>query len=224
MSDRNKPHRYWKHSEPQCGRQCRYRRLQSGDGGYSSDPGMRLLKPPYGRITGYDMDQGTIAFQIPNGDTPPNIKAAFEAAGLKDIPPTGSGSQAHLLVTKNFLFAPRDPADRRSCMRMTRRPARRSGKGTWPSGPATGIPMGYSYQGKQYILHAARGPQGGGAQIVAWTTAPAPAGAGGGGRGGGRGGAAAPGAPAWWSWRPGAGREPLRLANPSKKGETINGQ
>ena len=67
--------------------------------------GLRLLKPPYGRITGYDMNQGTIAFQIPNGDTPPNIKAAFEAAGLKDIPPTGSPSQAHLLVTKNFLFA-----------------------------------------------------------------------------------------------------------------------
>ncbi len=90
-----------------------YNAARSGFGGnrvrlppvYQQISGLRLLKPPYGRITGYDMNQGTIAFQIPNGDTPPNIKAALEAAGLKDIPPTGSPSQAHLLVTKNFLFA-----------------------------------------------------------------------------------------------------------------------
>src|SRR6185369_10767336 len=67
--------------------------------------GLRLMKPPYGRITAYDMNRGAIAWQIPNGDTPPNIKKTFEDAGLKNIPPTGSPSQAGLLVTKNFLFA-----------------------------------------------------------------------------------------------------------------------
>ena len=149
--------------------------------------GCGLLKPPYGRITGYDMNQGTIAFQIPNGDTPPNIKAAFEAAGLKDIPPTGSPSQAHLLVTKNFLFATEGSGGQAILHAYDKKTGAPIWQGNMPSGPATGIPMGYSYQGKQYILHAARGPQGGGAQIVAWTTAPAPAGAGGGGRGGGGG-------------------------------------
>ena len=161
-----------------------------------------LLKPPYGRITGYDMNQGTIAWQVPNGDTPPNIKTALDALGLKNIPPTGSPSQAHLLVTKNFLFATEGSGGQAIFHAYDKK----TGAGLWeapmPAGPGTAIPMTYMYQGKQYIVHAARGPQGGGAQMVAWAVAPpAPAG-GAGGRGGGRGGrgGGAPGAGA-----PGAG-------------------
>jgi quinoprotein glucose dehydrogenase len=153
--------------------------------------GLRLLKPPYGRITGYDMNQGTIAFTIPNGDTPPNIKTQFDAAGLKDIPPTGAPSQAHLLVTKNFLFATEGSGGQAILHAYDKK----TGAGIWqapmPAGPASGIPMTYLHQGKQYIVHAARGANGAGAQLVAWTVAPPPA-AGGGGRGGrgagGRGG------------------------------------
>ena len=54
-----------------------------------------------------------------------------------------------------------------------------------PAGPVTGVPMTYQHQGKQYVVMAARGPQGGGAQLVAWMLhLPAPAGAQGrGGRG-----------------------------------------
>jgi quinoprotein glucose dehydrogenase len=148
--------------------------------------GLRLLKPPYGRITGYNMNNGTIAFTIPNGDTPPNIKAAFDAAGLKDIPPTGSASQAHLLVTKNFLFATEGSGGQAVLHAYDKR----TGAGIWqspmPAGPATGIPMTYMVKDKQYVVHAARGAQGGGAQIVAWAVGPAPAAGGGrGGRGGG---------------------------------------
>jgi quinoprotein glucose dehydrogenase len=156
--------------------------------------GLRLLKPPYGRITGYDMNKGDIAFTIPNGDTPPNIKAAFEAAGLKNIPPTGSPSQAHLLVTKNFLFATEGSGGQPILHAYDKKTGANIWQAPMPAGPATGIPMTYMHQGKQYIVHAARGPQGSGAQLVAWTIAPPPApGAGGrGGRGGGGGGGAQP--------------------------------
>ena len=45
--------------------------------------------------------------------------------------------------------------------------------------------MTYAMNGKQYVIVAARGPQGSGAQLVAWAvTPPAPAGAQGGARGG----------------------------------------
>ena len=145
--------------------------------------GLGLLKPPYGRITGYDMNKGDIAFTIPNGDTPPNIKTAFAAAGLKDIPPTGSPSQAHLLVTKNFLFATEGSGGQPILHAYDKKTGANIWQAPMPAGPATGIPMTYMYQGKQYIVHAARGPQGGGAQLVAWTVAPPPA-PGGGGRGG----------------------------------------
>jgi len=156
-----------------------------------------LLKPPYGRITGYNMNQGTIAFTIPNGDTPANIKQALEAAGVKDIPPTGSPSQAHLLVTRNFLFATEGSGGAAILHAYDKRTGAPLWQGAMPAGPASGIPMAYVYQDKPYIVHAARGPQGSGAQLVAWTIAPpAPAGGrGGGARGGGGGrGAGAPGA------------------------------
>jgi len=176
--------------------------LQGGPAAPQIPGGLRLLKPPYGRITGYDMNQGTIAFQIPNGDTPPNIKAQFDAAGLKDIPATGAPSQAHLLVTKNFLIATEGSGGQAILHAYDKKTGAPIWQGNMPAGPASGIPMTYAYQGKQYIVHSARGPQGGGAQLVAWAVAPpAPAGGAGGrgargGRGGGAPGAAAPGAPA----------------------------
>ena len=54
--------------------------------------GLRILKPPYGRITAYDMNKGEIAWQIPNGDTPQNVKDNPALKGMT-IPKTGSASQ-----------------------------------------------------------------------------------------------------------------------------------
>jgi quinoprotein glucose dehydrogenase len=147
---------------------------------------LRLLKPPYGRITGYDMNKGTIAFQIPNGDTPPAIKANLVAAGVTYDKPTGAPSQAHLLVTKNFLIATEGSGGQAILHAYDKK----TGAGVWqapmPAGPGTGIPMTYMYQGKQYIVHAANGRGANsttGAQLVAWTVAPPPAAAPAGGRG-----------------------------------------
>jgi quinoprotein glucose dehydrogenase len=149
--------------------------------------GLRLLKPPYGRITAYDMNKGTIAWQIPNGDTPPNIKANLEKAGLTNVPPTGSPSQAGLLVTKNFLFA----GEGSGGMAVFHAYDKATGKEVWqapmPAGPQSAVPMTYIANGKQYVVLATRGPQGGGAQLVAWAVTP-PAPAGGAGARGGRGG------------------------------------
>jgi quinoprotein glucose dehydrogenase len=50
--------------------------------------GLRLMKPPYGRITAYDMNKGTIAWQIPNGDTPDYVKNHAALKGVT-IPKTG---------------------------------------------------------------------------------------------------------------------------------------
>ena len=73
-------------------------------GGLPTIQGLRLMKPPYGRITAYNMNKGEIAWQIPNGDTPPAVKNNPALKGLT-IPKTGSPSQAGLLVTKTLLFA-----------------------------------------------------------------------------------------------------------------------
>ena len=53
-------------------------------GGMPTIQGLRLMKPPYGRITAYNMNKGEIAWQIPNGDTPPAVKNNPALKGLND--------------------------------------------------------------------------------------------------------------------------------------------
>jgi len=147
--------------------------------------GLPLLKPPYGRITAYDMNKGEIAWMIPNGDTPPAIKNNPALRGL-NIPKTGSGSQAVLLVTKTLLFA----GEGGGGQPMFRAYDKKTGETIWettvPVGPVQSLPMTYMHNGKQYIVFAtgnaaSQTP----AQLVAyWLPPPPPApGARGGGPG-----------------------------------------
>ena len=66
--------------------------------------GLPIVKPPWGRITAIDLNRGDIAWQIPNGDTPPNVRNHPLLKGVT-LPKTGSPSRAGLLVTKTLLFA-----------------------------------------------------------------------------------------------------------------------
>lgn len=62
--------------------------------------GLPLLKPPYGRITAYDMNRGEIAWMNANGDGPRNHP---ELKGL-DLPPLGTVGRPVPLVTGSLLF------------------------------------------------------------------------------------------------------------------------
>src|SRR5436190_4010915 len=151
---------------------------------------LSIFKPPYGRITAYDMNKGSIAFQIGNGDTPAAVKNNPALAGL-NIPKTGSPRNVGIMVTKTLLFAGDgtdpmlDAYDKQTGQLVAQLPM---------PGMQTGLPMTYTHQGRQFILVSVGAANGQGPQLVAFA-APAAAG-GGGGRGGrGGGGAAAPGAP-----------------------------
>lgn len=116
--------------------------------------GLPIVKPPYGRITAYDMNKGEIVWQIANGDTPPEIRNNPALQGL-NVPRTGSVSHAGLLVTKTLLFA----GEGAQGQPMFRAMEKATGKILWetriPSGPQAGLPMTYMYQGRQYILFTA---------------------------------------------------------------------
>ena len=88
-----------------AGQRLLRRRLHDGRHGPSASQRASSVEAAIWTHHGIQHEHGTIAWQIPNGDTPPNIKANLAAAGLTNVPPTGSPSQAGLLVTKNFLFA-----------------------------------------------------------------------------------------------------------------------
>ena len=137
------------------------------------------MKPPYGRITAFDMNRGAIAWQIPNGGTPPSIQKNLDAAGLTNIPPTGSPSQAGLLVTKSFVFAGEGSGGQAVFHAYDKKTGASVWQAALPAGPQTGLPMTDMHNGNQYIVVATAGAQGGGAQLVAWTAAPPPAPAGG---------------------------------------------
>ena len=66
--------------------------------------GLPLVKPPYGRITAYNMNTGDIVFQIANGDSYDWVKTHPALQGLT-IPRTGRADEGGVLVTKTLLFA-----------------------------------------------------------------------------------------------------------------------
>jgi len=149
--------------------------------------GLPLLKPPYGRITAYDMNKGDIAWQVPNGDTPQNIKDIFAKLNLTNVPPTGSPSQAGLLVTKTLLIGGEGSGGHPLLHAYDKKTGESLAEIPMP-GTQTGVPMTYVYNNRQFILLPVGGQPAG--QLVAFALPlPAPAG----GRGGrGRGGAPAP--------------------------------
>jgi quinoprotein glucose dehydrogenase len=66
--------------------------------------GLPLVKPPYGRITAYNMNTGDIVWQVANGETYDWIKNHPALKGLK-IPRTGRADEGGVVVTKTLLFA-----------------------------------------------------------------------------------------------------------------------
>jgi quinoprotein glucose dehydrogenase len=66
--------------------------------------GLPLIKPPYGRITAYNMNTGDIVWQVANGDTYEWIKTHPALKGV-NIPKTGRADEGGIVVTKTLAFA-----------------------------------------------------------------------------------------------------------------------
>ena len=68
--------------------------------------GLPIVKPPWGRITAYDLNKGEIVWQVAHGETPDNVKNNPALKGVT-IPRTGAtpGLQAGTLVTKTMVIS-----------------------------------------------------------------------------------------------------------------------
>jgi len=66
--------------------------------------GLPLVKPPYGRITAYNMNTGDIVWQVANGDTYDWVKTHPALKGL-NIPKTGRADEGGIVVTKTLAFS-----------------------------------------------------------------------------------------------------------------------
>ena len=120
--------------------------------------GLPLIKPPYGRITAIDMDNGEHVWMQANGDTPTDIREHARLRGV-DIPErTGHGDRGGLLVTKSLLFAGEGAGiygGQTGGGRMFRAHDKASGEIVAElelPAKQTGLPMTYAIDGKQYIV------------------------------------------------------------------------
>ena len=125
--------------------------------------GLPLMKPPYGRITAYDLNRGEQVWMVPNGDGPRNHPAL---AALK-LPPLGDATPSGVIATKTLLFVteadastPRSPAN----VGGTRFKAldKATGATVWSMDLGVGqngTPMTFAHDGKQYVVVAVGGPQ-----------------------------------------------------------------
>jgi quinoprotein glucose dehydrogenase len=153
----------------------------SGRGGQvPTVQGLPLLKPPYGRITAYDMNRGEIAWQVANGDTPPNIKEAFAKLGLTNVPATGFPAQASFVVTRTLLVGGEGSGGRAILHAYDKKSGDNIAELPMP-GRQTGVPMTYTYQNRQFIVMAVAGQPAG--QLVAFALPASPGAGGGRGRG-----------------------------------------
>jgi glucose dehydrogenase len=127
----------------------------------SGPQGLPLLKPPYGRITALDLNRGVQAWMVANGDGPRDHPAIKH---LK-LPPLGHASRGALVITRTLLFSPdgdqittRTPPGGGG--RNLRALDKATGATIWetemPAG-ATGAPMTYMHDGKQYVVMAIGG-------------------------------------------------------------------
>jgi quinoprotein glucose dehydrogenase len=143
----------------------------SGTRAWTPGPeGLPLLKPPYGRITAIDLNNGDRVWMVPNGEGPRNHPLLRSL----NLPWLGNPGRSSPLVTKTLLFVGEgDPimATLGSRLRPEMPPSLAPGAGgrkfraydkatgamLWetelPAG-TTGAPMTYMYEGRQYVLLA----------------------------------------------------------------------
>jgi quinoprotein glucose dehydrogenase len=142
-------------------------RAAGGGGGEGGAPpltvqGLPLVKPPYGRITALDLNRGTLAWQVPHGDTPDVVKNHPLLKGL-DIPRTGrTNGRIGTLVTKSLVIAGEPgfattPKGRGAMLRAYDKATGADAGAVYMPAPQTGSPMTYMLGGKQYIVVAVSG-------------------------------------------------------------------
>jgi len=124
--------------------------------------GLPIVKPPYGVISAIDLNNGTLKFQVPHGDTPDAIRNNPTLRGM-NIPKTGQGGSVGILVTKTLVIAgdpqlTAPPGRARGAMlrAYNKQTGEQVGEVLMPA-PISGSPMTFSVEGRQYIIVAVSG-------------------------------------------------------------------
>ena len=139
-----------------------------GGGGGGGNPlteglnGLPIIKPPYGVVTALDMNNGTLKWQVPHGDTPDAVRNHPMLKGMT-IPKTGQTGIVGVVLTKSLVVVG-DPqvtgATTRPRGAMLHAYDQQTGEevgAVWLPAAQSGNPMTYMVDGRQYIIVAVGG-------------------------------------------------------------------
>jgi quinoprotein glucose dehydrogenase len=115
--------------------------------------GLPLFKPPYGRLVAIDLNKGEVKWTVANGDGPRDHPALKNL----NLPPLGQPGRVGPLVTKGLVFMGEGfrQSPPGSGGKTFRAFDKATGEVVWKTeldGASTGVPMTYSWQGKQYVV------------------------------------------------------------------------
>jgi quinoprotein glucose dehydrogenase len=150
-------------------------RAGGGGRGGANVQGLPLIKPPYDRITAYDMNRGDIVWQKPHSSTPDDIKNHPALKGVSLPTRLGQPGRSFIgvLTTKTLLIAgeagvhTNDAGTRVALLRAYDKQTGADAGAVEMPARQTGSPMTYQINGKQFIVLAVSGNDG--AELVAYT-------------------------------------------------------
>ena len=131
-----------------------FRYMRGGGRGLSGPQGFPLTKPPYSRITAYDLNTGERSWMVPHGE---GIRQRVIDLGVPDPGPVGGGAFTGPVLTKTLLFFGHNGNRARGEPPVLEAFDKTSGEivhaTELPASP-TGTPMTYMADGRQFIVVA----------------------------------------------------------------------
>ena len=138
-------------------------RAGGGEAGPSiSVQGLPIVRPPWGRITALNLNDGTMVWQVAHGETADNIKNNPLLRGVT-FPRTGRLGPLGTLVTKTLVisgesgFSNLGPGQRGARLWAYNKATGADIGTVMMPAPQTGSPMTYMWNGKQYLVIAISG-------------------------------------------------------------------
>jgi quinoprotein glucose dehydrogenase len=153
--------------------QARVAAATGGRGRGATVQGLPLIKPPYDRITAYDMSTGDLIWQKTHSSTPDEIANHPALKGL-DLPRLGQPGRTFIgvLASKTLLIAgegglhTNEAGERVAMLRAYDKATGADVGAVRMPAKQTGSPMSYMINGRQYIVVAVSGVDGG--ELIAY--------------------------------------------------------
>lgn len=123
--------------------------------GVRGPQGLPILKPPYATITAIDMNSGEMLWQVANGEGMERIENHPALEGV-ELPPLGGGGRHPVLVTSTLLIHAQNSGEGPRLVARDKSNGRELGSIDLPAN-ASGAPMSFAIDGRQYIALSVSG-------------------------------------------------------------------